>query len=61
MVYRLLKEYVNVYILKEVVIDVFLNEKYKYGIRKFNDSFLECGGLKEVIVVIEFFLNKVKF
>lgn len=37
--HRLLKEHVNVQSLKEAVTDVLLNEKYKHGIRKLNDSF----------------------
>ncbi|MEF8683663.1 UNVERIFIED_CONTAM: glycosyltransferase [Bacillus cereus] len=58
--HRLLKEHVNVHTLKEAVTDVLSNEKYKHGIRKLNDSFLECGGSKEAIAVIESLLNKVK-
>ncbi|MCQ6307366.1 hypothetical protein NPM07_32775, partial [Bacillus cereus] len=57
---QLLKEHVNVHTLKEAVTDVLSNEKYKHGIRKLNDSFLECGGSKEAIAVIESLLNKVK-
>ncbi|MEC2746140.1 UDP-glucosyltransferase, partial [Bacillus cereus] len=51
---------VNVHTLKGAVTDVLSNEKYKYGIRKLNDSFLDCGGSKEAIAVIESLLNKVK-
>ena len=50
--HRLLKDNVNVRTLKEAVSDVLLNEKYKHGIRKLNNSFLECGGPKEAITVI---------
>ncbi|AZQ47631.1 MULTISPECIES: macrolide family glycosyltransferase [Bacillus] len=56
--HRLLKENVNVRTLKEAVSDVLSNEKYKHGIRKLNDSFLECGGSKEAIAVIKSLLNK---
>ncbi|MGH0924494.1 macrolide family glycosyltransferase [Bacillus pacificus] len=56
--HRLLKENVNVQTLKEAVTDVLSNEKYKHGIRKLKDSFLECGGSKEAIAVITSFLNK---
>ncbi|MDG2738364.1 glycosyltransferase, partial [Vibrio parahaemolyticus] len=56
--YRLLKEHVNVQSLKEAVTDVLLNEKYKHGIRKLKDSFLQCGGAKEAISVIKSLLNK---
>lgn len=56
--HRLLKEHVNVRTLKEAVSDVLSNEKYKHGIRKLNDSFLECGGPKEAIAVITSLLNK---
>ncbi|MED3127380.1 UDP-glucosyltransferase, partial [Bacillus wiedmannii] len=56
--HRLLKENVNVRTLKEAVTDVLSNEKYKQGIKKLNDSFLECGGSKEAIVVIKSLLNK---
>ncbi|PGK33964.1 UDP-glucosyltransferase [Bacillus anthracis] len=55
---RLLKEHVNVQTLREAVTDVLSNEKYKHGIRKLNDSFLECGGSKEAITVITSLLNK---
>ncbi|HDR5194773.1 TPA: UDP-glucosyltransferase, partial [Bacillus anthracis] len=44
--------------LKEAVTDVLLNEKYKHGIRKLKDSFLQCGGAKEAISVIKSLLNK---
>ncbi|MDC7975264.1 MULTISPECIES: macrolide family glycosyltransferase [Bacillus] len=56
--HRLLKENVNVQTLKEAVSDVLSNKKYKHGIRKLNDSFLECGGPKEAIAVITSLLNK---
>lgn len=56
--HRLLKEHVNVQSLKEAVTDVLLNEKYKHGIRKLNDSFLDCGGSNEAITVITSLLNK---
>ncbi|GAB6435908.1 MULTISPECIES: macrolide family glycosyltransferase [Bacillus] len=56
--HRLLKEHVNVRTLKEAVSDVLSNEKYKHGIRKLNNSFLECGGPKEAIAVITSLLNK---
>ncbi|MHC2833869.1 macrolide family glycosyltransferase [Bacillus sp. F9_6S_D1_P_5] len=56
--HRLLKDNVNVRTLKEAVSDVLSNEKYKHGIRKLNDSFLECGGPKEAIAVITSLLNK---
>ncbi|EJQ51921.1 UDP-glucosyltransferase [Bacillus wiedmannii] len=56
--HRLLKENVNVQTLKEAVTDVLSNKKYKHGIRKLNDSFLECGGSKEAIAVITSLLNK---
>ncbi|AHK38686.1 Glycosyl transferase [Bacillus anthracis str. SVA11] len=56
--HRLLKEHVNVQSLKEAVTDVLLNEKYKHGIRKLKDSFLQCGGAKEAISVIKSLLNK---
>ncbi|ONG64938.1 UDP-glucosyltransferase [Bacillus cereus] len=56
--HRLLKEHVNVQSLKEAVTDVLLNEKYKQGIRKLNESFLECGGSKEAITVITSLLIK---
>ncbi|WP_436864683.1 macrolide family glycosyltransferase [Bacillus fungorum] len=56
--HRLMKEYVNVQTLKEAVTDVLSNEKYKHGIRKLKDSFLECGGSKEAITVIKSLLNK---
>ncbi|PEU97959.1 UDP-glucosyltransferase [Bacillus cereus] len=55
---RLLKEHVNVQTLREAVTDVLSNEKYKHGIRKLNESFLECGGSKEAITVITSLLNK---
>ncbi|PFD42008.1 UDP-glucosyltransferase [Bacillus cereus] len=57
--YRLLKDNVNVESLKEAVTEVLLNEKYKHGIRKLNDSFLDCGGSKKAIAVIDSLLNKV--
>ncbi|MGM2629121.1 macrolide family glycosyltransferase [Bacillus cereus group sp. Bce040] len=56
--HRLLKEHVNVQSLKEAVTDVLLNEKYKHGIRKLKDSFLDCGGSNEAITVITSLLNK---
>ena len=56
--HRLLKDNVNVRTLKEAVSDVLSNEKYKHGIRKLNNSFLECGGPKEAITVITSLLNK---
>lgn len=56
--HRLLKENVNVQTLKEAVTDVLSNEKYKHGIRKLNDSFLDCGGSNEAITVITSLLNK---
>ncbi|PFV83625.1 UDP-glucosyltransferase [Bacillus sp. AFS059628] len=56
--HRLLKENVNMQTLKEAVTDVFSNEKYKHGIRKLKESFLECGGSKEAIAVIASLLNK---
>ncbi|WP_144611486.1 macrolide family glycosyltransferase [Bacillus cereus] len=56
--HRLSKEHVNVQTLKDAVTDVLLNEKYKHGIRKLNDSFLECGGSNEAIAVINSLLNK---
>ena len=56
--HRLLKEHVNVQSLKEAVTDVLLNEKYKHGIRKLKDSFLQCSGAKEAISVIKSLLNK---
>ncbi|MES5866445.1 macrolide family glycosyltransferase [Bacillus cereus group sp. RP32] len=55
---RLLKEHVNVQTLNEAVTEVLSNEKYKHGIRKLNDSFIECGGTKEAIAVIKSLLNK---
>lgn len=48
--HRLLKEHVNVQSLKEAVTDVLLNEKYKHGIRKLKDSFLQCGGDRKSVV-----------
>ncbi|WP_242261075.1 macrolide family glycosyltransferase [Bacillus cereus group sp. BfR-BA-01453] len=56
--HRLLKENVNVQTLKEAVTDVLSNEKYKHGIRKLKDSFLDCGGSNEAITVITSLLNK---
>lgn len=56
--HRLLKEHVNVQTLNEAVTEVLSNEKYKHGIRKLNDSFIECGGTKEAIAVIKSLLNK---
>ncbi|MEG7967076.1 macrolide family glycosyltransferase [Bacillus cereus group sp. Sample30] len=56
--HRLLKENVNVQTLKEAVTDVLSNKKYRYGIQKLKDSFLECGGAKEAISVIKSLLNK---
>ncbi|MGE7881723.1 macrolide family glycosyltransferase [Bacillus sp. NPDC094077] len=56
--HRLLKEHVNVQTLKEAITDVLSNEKYEHGIRKLNDSFLECGGSKRAIAVIDSLLNK---
>ncbi|MEB9506992.1 glycosyltransferase [Bacillus anthracis] len=56
--HRLLKEHVNVQTLKEAVTDVLSNKKYRYGIQKLKDSFLECGGAKEAISVIKSLLNK---
>ncbi len=53
--HRLLKEHVNVYSLKEAVTDVLSNEKYKHGIRKLNDSFLECGGSKKPLQLLNLF------
>lgn len=53
-----MKDNVNVRTLKEAVSDVLSNEKYKHGIRKLNNSFLECGGPKEAIEVITSLLNK---
>ena len=55
---RLLKEHVNVQTLREAVTDVLSNEKYKHGIRKLKDSFLDCGGSKEAITVITSLLIK---
>ncbi|PQZ57967.1 glycosyl transferase [Bacillus sp. MYb209] len=49
---------ITVYLIKEN--EVLLNEKYKHGIRKLNDSFLDCGGSKKAIAVIDTLLNKVK-
>lgn len=56
--HRLLKENANVQTLKEAVTDVLSNEKYKHGIRKLKDSFLDCGGSNEAITVITSLLNK---
>ncbi|MBE5106622.1 UDP-glucosyltransferase [Bacillus thuringiensis] len=56
--HRLLKEHVNAQTLKEAITDVLSNEKYEHGIRKLNDSFLECGGSKRAIAVIDSLLNK---
>ncbi|HFJ9451251.1 TPA: macrolide family glycosyltransferase [Bacillus tropicus] len=55
---RLLKEDVNVQTLREAVTDVLSNEKYKHGIRKLKDSFLDCGGSNEAITMITSLLNK---
>ncbi|MCC2338928.1 UDP-glucosyltransferase [Bacillus tropicus] len=55
---RLLKEHVNVQTLREAVTDVLSNEKYKHGIRKLKDSFLDCGGSNEAITMITSLLNK---
>ncbi|NRR16393.1 macrolide family glycosyltransferase [Bacillus pacificus] len=55
---RLLKEHVNVQTLSEAVTDVLSNEKYKHGIRKLKDSFLDCGGSNEAITMITSLLNK---
>ncbi|KWU58256.1 UDP-glucosyltransferase [Bacillus mycoides] len=56
--HRLLKEHVNVQTLKKAVTDVLSNKKYKHGIQKLNESFLECGGSKRAIAVIDALLNK---
>jgi len=44
--------------LKKAVTDVLSNKKYKHGIQKLNASFLECGGSKRAIAVIDTLLNK---
>ncbi|KFN02293.1 UDP-glucosyltransferase [Bacillus clarus] len=56
--YRLLKGDVNVQSLKEAVHEVLSNVKYKEGIRKINDSFLDCGGPEKAIDAIYSLLNK---